>query len=223
MRFSQALRRKIALTSGRYVTATDAVWSHPEFRTLYPNLLSVVHAVARASVPLMEAARDALQAHPDDSVTSALDAYLHRHIPEETGHDQWVLDDLAVLGHTETLGMNSWSSVATLIGAQYYWLRHLHPLTLLGYIAVIEGQPVDAAFVQEVGQRHGLPEQSLRAFVRHGRIDIAHSADLDRVLDGLTLTRRQEGWIALSAFHTIAWLTTILQELLERHRDNLAI
>ena len=31
------------------------------------------------------------------------------------------------------------ANVATLVGAQYYWLRHVHPVSLLGHMAVMEG------------------------------------------------------------------------------------
>lgn len=221
MLHSEALRRKIALVSARHAAVSHALWSHHAFGHLYPDLLAVVYGVIRASVPLMEAARDALGGHAQDQLTSALDAYFRRHIPEETGHDEWVLEDLQTLRDgPDPRWSTSSPSVATLVGAQYYWLRHLHPLTLLGYIAVIEGDPVDIALVQDVGRRHGLPESSLRAYVRHGHLDLAHSADLDVLLNTLALTRSQEGWIAQSAFHTVAWLTTILEELLERHRDS---
>ena len=33
------------------------------------------------------------------------------------------------------------SQVATLVGAQYYWLRHYHPISLLGHMMVMEGCP----------------------------------------------------------------------------------
>jgi hypothetical protein len=218
---SQALRRKIALVSARYVAVSRALWSHHAFAHLYPDLLATVHAVTRASVPLMETARQVLRDHPPDTLTSSLDDYFRRHIPEETGHDRWVLEDLRTLrDDVDVLGLASDPSVATLVGAQYYWLRHLHPLTLLGYIAVIEGEPVDVSLVEEVARQHGLSKDSLRAYVRHGHLDVAHSADLDSLLDSLPLTRCQEGWMAQSAFHTVAWLTTILEELLERHRES---
>ena len=29
--------------------------------------------------------------------------------------------------------------VAAMVGAQYYWLRHYHPVSLLGHITAIEG------------------------------------------------------------------------------------
>jgi hypothetical protein len=221
MLHSQALRRKIALVSARHSAVSRALWSHHAFAHLYPDLLAVVHAITRASVPLMEAAREVLGGHPQDSLTSALDEYFCRHIVEEVGHDQWVLDDLMILrGDPDPLHSASFASVATLVGAQYFWLRHLHPLTLLGYIAVIEGEPVDIPLVQQAGQQHGVPTDSLRAYVRHGHLDVAHSADFDVLLNTLPLTRRQEGWIAQSAFHSVAWVTTILEELLERHRES---
>jgi hypothetical protein len=221
MRPSEALRRKIGLFSARHAAASHALWSHRAFGWIYPDLLSTVHAVTRASVPLMETARAVLRGHPQGLLTASLDNYFRRHIREEAGHDQWVFEDLKILrDNPDPFGSAGSASVATLVGAQYYWLRHLHPLTLLGYIAVIEGEPVDTALVQNVGRQHGLPKDSLRAYIRHGRLDVAHSADLDLLLNSLELTRCHEGWIAQSAFHTVGWLTTILEELLERHCES---
>ena len=106
-----------------------------------------------------------LSGHAQDPLTSSLDG-ISGHIPEEVGHDLWVLEDLKTLrADLGPLHSASSASVASLVGAQYDWLRHLHPLTLLGYIAVIEGEPVDIALVQNVGQQHGLPgTRSARTF-----------------------------------------------------------
>ena len=32
-------------------------------------------------------------------------------------------------------------AVAALVGAQYYWVLHHHPVALLGYIGLLEGYP----------------------------------------------------------------------------------
>ena len=32
-------------------------------------------------------------------------------------------------------------SVAGLVGSQYYWILHHHPVAFLGYVALMEGYP----------------------------------------------------------------------------------
>ena len=67
---------------------------------LYPEYLVTSHCIIRASVPLMEAGRErALALADDDPVAAALAPYYEHHIPEELSHhDDWLLDDLEVLG-----------------------------------------------------------------------------------------------------------------------------
>src|SRR2546429_520773 len=38
-------------------------------------------------------------------------------------------------------------STARAVGAQYYWIRHHHPVALLGYVAVLEGRPPSVEFL----------------------------------------------------------------------------
>jgi hypothetical protein len=66
--------------------------------------------------------------------------YLERHIEEERHHDEWTLDDLAAVGiePAQTLAIRPTANVAALVGAQYYWILHHHPVALLGYMATLE-------------------------------------------------------------------------------------
>ena len=47
--------------------------------------------MARATVPLMEAAIEQLRSRPTGPVTADLIDYFTRQIPQETGHDGWLL------------------------------------------------------------------------------------------------------------------------------------
>ena len=39
------------------------------------------------------------------------------------------------------------ATAAALVGAQYYWIRHVHPVALLGYVMLLEGYPPSAGTV----------------------------------------------------------------------------
>ena len=55
-------------------------------------------------------------------------------------------------------------SAAALAGAQYYWIRHVHPVAILGFIAVLEGTPPDVEFFENLADRIGLPRQAFSNF-----------------------------------------------------------
>jgi hypothetical protein len=210
------LRAKISFASGELSRVADTLWNHPAFATVYPNYLFCNHAVVRASVPVMRAALAAASERPGDPVAAGLVEYLSEHIPEEMHHDDWLLEDIGVLGisATECWERHPPSSVAALVGAQYYWAAHVHPVAVLGYIAVLEGNPPDLEHVSGVAARSGVPLAAFSTLVRHAEIDPFHRSALDQTLDRLPLTDAHASLVGVSAFHTIHWLTRVLQDAL---------
>ena len=94
----------------------------PRIADLFPEYLFTVHCIIRASVPLMETARKrARELAPNDPVGAALAPYLDEHIPEERDHDEWLLEDLEVLGKDRSaiLARPPSPTVAAAVGAQY--------------------------------------------------------------------------------------------------------
>lgn len=218
--FSSRLRAKIDLVGGRRRAAARDLWNHPQFAELFPDLLFRIHSIIRASVPLMEAGcRRAEQMTDSDPVAALLADYLRKHIPEELGHDDWVLEDLEVLGanREDVLARQPSSTVAALVGAQYYWIFHHHPIALLGYIAVLEGSPPKIENLEEVIARTGLPEEAFSAYRKHAHLDIIHSGDLDDLLDRLPLRREHSSVIGVSATQTVHLLGRSVEEMVARH------
>lgn len=216
MSHSTLLRSKIQLTCTDMQQAFDEVWRHPELPNLFPSFLILLHQIMRASVPLMEAAhRESLRMAPDDPVAAALADYFEKHIDEERDHDAWTLDDLESIGFTreEVLGRTPLPDVASFIGAQYYWLHHHHPVTQMGYIAVLEGSPPSVAHIERLKKVTGLPDDAFRTYAFHGDVDPHHTEDLDRALDAMPLTRWHAGLIGMSAAHTGRGLADSLRAL----------
>ena len=214
---SRLVRAKVRMVGERLDAAALLLWNHPRFADVYPKYLFHNHAVVRASVPLMRAALARARADfGDDPVGQGLAAYLSHHIPEEMHHDEWLLDDLAVLGIGRSTVLN-WTpppSVATLVGAQYYWIAHFHPVAILGYIAVLEGTPPVAEDIEAVARRNGMPVEAFSTLVRHARLDPHHRDDLNDALDGLPLTAAHKALLGVSAFHTVHWLSRVVEEAL---------
>jgi hypothetical protein len=204
------------MASGGLRAASVALWDGPDFARLYAPYLLDLHAIIRASVPVMEAALDCARSRAShDTVAAALAEYLSAHVREEMDHDEWLIDDLKVLGIDRDTVMRRIpsSAVASLVGAQYYWIRHYHPVAVLGYVAVLEGSPPDERHIAAVAQTTGLPLASFTTMLKHARLDPYHCDDLDRFIDSLTLTREHSALMGVSAFHTVHALCRVVEEV----------
>lgn len=212
---SALLRLKLELATDDYHSAASALWSHPKLRVLFPDYLYRIHSIIRASVPIMEAARDrAVELAREDEVCAALACYLVQHVPEERHHDDWLLDDLEMLGvsRASVWARQPSATVAALVGAQYYWIHHHHPVAVLGYIAVLEGTPPTEAHVHRVQQQTGLPADAFRTFIKHARLDPHHRDDLNDALDDMPISPSQEELVTVNAIETQHWLARSLME-----------
>jgi pyrroloquinoline quinone (PQQ) biosynthesis protein C len=215
---SERLRRRIELVLPALVVAGRRLVAHPSVRALYPEYLVTSHWIIRASVPLMEAARARAEALSEtDATAAALARYLDEHIPEEIGHDEWLLDDLETLGidRASVLARPPSTTVAAVVGAQYYYVLHHHPVALLGYIALLEGYPPSAELVDELAARTGYDAGAFRTLRIHAELDPGHRAELDATLDRLPLTREQATVISLSALYSVDGLARSLDEVIE--------
>ena len=171
-------------------------------------------------VPLMETALEraqALAAH--DPVADGLAAYLDRHIPEEMHSDEpggAVLDDLEALGvdAAEVRAQLPPPKVADLVGAQYYWILHHHPVAILGFLE-LEAYHAQTATLERLIERTGLPRDGFRQFLLHAKLDVAHARELHRVLDSLPLEPWHERLITTSALQTIASVVDLLLDVVE--------
>lgn len=216
---SDVLWSKIRLAEGRLVSASNRFWTHPDLATLFPHFLVQLHRVMQSGISLMRAARDRALSLPNDPVASLVASYLEVHIDEEKDHDQWLLDDIATLGilAEDVFGATPLPSVVSLLGAQYFWMFHIHPVTVFGYLIVLEGYPPLVEQLEEIQARTGLPTTAFRCLKSHAEDDPDHIAALNRTLDEMPLTQEQSKFLALSAFHTIDAVASILEELTETY------
>jgi Iron-containing redox enzyme len=218
---AEELRRKIGVLLPRLLEASERLLEHPDVRELYPEYLFTSHCVIRASVPLMEAAKTrAEELARGDPVAAALVPYLEEHIPEELDHDEWLLADLEVLGvdRAGVLARPPSPTVAALVGAQYYWILHYHPVGLLGYIAVFEGYPPSPEMIDRLIASTRYPREAFRTMIGHAELDPGHRDELDRLLDGLPLTREQSTVVGLSGMYSADAFASAIDEVTEEAR-----
>ncbi|MFF3448479.1 iron-containing redox enzyme family protein [Streptomyces sp. NPDC002667] len=211
-----SLRLQLSLAQPVLRAATARMWqSGPGLPDRYRRYLRAMHQVIRASVPLMERAAARCEALPQDPVAEPLGRYLRAHAEEERGHDDWLLADAAATGTPpgELTDAVPAAHVAALVGAQYYWLEHGHPVALLGYIAVLEGNAPAPGLAGRLARETGLTRAAFETVRLHADLDDGHSADLDLLIDRLPLDTAQRTLVAVSALHTVASLAELFDRI----------
>jgi hypothetical protein len=215
---SERLRQKIALVLPAFGATAWRIWDSPSIAALYPEYLCTMHGIVRSSVPLMQAAIDRARELDGDPVAAGVLEYVSGHIDEERGHDEWVLQDLEATGRDreEPLRRIPPPSIASVVGSQYYWIRHHHPVALMGHIAVMEGYPPSVAFAELLQERTGYGTDAFRSLARHAMLDVHHRNEFLEAVDGLPLGEEHEQLIGVSALHTINGLIAVFDDILER-------
>lgn len=186
---------------------------------IYPEYLFWLYAIMLGIGAVMETAlARAAVMRAVDPVASGLAPYLEQHIAEERGHDAWVLEDLKAIGADTTAIERRipHPAIAELIGAQYYWVLHSHPVAVLGYLAVAEGGPSMAPMVKRLQLATAQADPAFRTLSEHADLDPFHGDEVYGVIDALPLTRALEQLITVSAMSTAGSMSRALEEVLDR-------
>lgn len=214
---SETLKLKIHLAEPRLELASHAFWEHRRLGDLFPDYLFRLYCSMRATVPLMEAARQHARALAHSCpVAARLVPYFTRHVREEYRHDEWMLDDMETLGmrRAEVLARTPDPEVAALIGTLYYWVLYAHPVALLAFFAVTEGSPMSSDTLDRIANTRHIPRDALRTLYKHAVLDVRHGQDVFRVLDSLPLTAEHEALLGLAAVVAIEQLSVVIEGLL---------
>ena len=208
MRLSKLLQEDTKQNIGRSADTNRRLPFEPQLESRYVAYLALLHAVVRASVPLMQSALLKCQGEKD----RLLIRYLEKQIVEESDHDSWILEDVRHLNadYMDLFAQNPPDAIWNLVGSQYYIIQHLDKVGLLGYIAALETHPPDASAVYEVAMASGLPQKAFRTLVHHSHVDSSHVEFLDLTLDGLNLSLKQRDLIRQNAMRTAIGMRSIL-------------
>ena len=211
---SEVLHFKMQLTCRPLAEALQRHWQREDAAEAFVAFLILFHQIIRASVPLMVAARDEARSR-SDPLCADLATYLDGHIAEEQDHDDWLLNDLNAAGaERETvLARTPLPRVASMVGAQYYWIHHHHPVAVLGYIAVLESNPPSVAHIDRIKRQSGLPDAAFDSYRMHGEADHDHMASFNSALDQLPLTPALAGLIGMSMANTAQLLAECIDGL----------
>jgi pyrroloquinoline quinone (PQQ) biosynthesis protein C len=156
------------ITRERYVAFLTQAWHH-----------------VRHTVPLLMAVGARL---PDQH--AALRKDVMHYLEEETGHDDWILNDIAAAGGDRVAAANSLPNVETDAMIAYAWdtVQRRNPVGFFGMVYVLEGTSVSLAVraADEIQKTLGLPPSAFTYLRSHGTLDLEHIEHLGGIVDALT-------------------------------------
>ncbi len=149
----------------------------------YRHLLLELYAVVWHFNPVCAAAASRL-----DDRWRDIRYFLYGHMHEESGHEQWVMNDLAAIGVDEAQVRAHAPSPWTLgmIGYNHWAVERRHPCAVLGMLYTLEviasvyGGPFASA-IQESLLLDG--ERGVSFIASHATMDARHMAELRQVLN----------------------------------------
>ena len=143
---------------------------HIDGRDAFVAYLKFAHGIMRATSSLL-----ALAAHQS---RNALHDFYVAKLEEEEDHADWLDEDIKLLGETPSRIDHGAAATA---GAQYYYLHHVGPQALLGYMAALEFRPMPLEGVEALEKLYGAP--ALRTVRHHAVADIEHAKALAAMID----------------------------------------
>ena len=166
-------------------------------RQAYIDYLGQAYHHVRHTVPLMQAAKARLD---DDHVRfrTALDEY----IEEETGHEEWILDDIAAAGGDADAVRRSQPNEATelMVAYAYDQVQRGNPMSFFGMVYVLEGTSIQLADMgaKAVQTSLGLPPAAFRYLTSHGALDIEHMAFFENLMNEVSSPEDQRAIVHMA-------------------------
>lgn len=151
----------------------------------YIAFLTEAYHHVKHTVPLLKLLKATLpQRH------AWLYAPLDEYIDEETGHDQWILNDLAACGENAQAVSKGAPSHATevMVAYAYDTIMRGNPMGFWGMVHVLEGTSVSLALraADAIQTALGLPNAAFTYLRSHGILDQTHTAHFEQLMEQLT-------------------------------------
>lgn len=155
------------ISRARYIAYLTEAWHH-----------------VRHTVPLLMA----VGARLPDRHGKLRNDLLH-YLEEETGHDDWILNDIEAAGGDRRAVVASLPNVETDAMVAYAWdtVQRRNPVGFFGMVHVLEGTSVALALrvADGIERSLGLPTSAFTYLRSHGTLDLEHIEHLGGILDGL--------------------------------------
>ncbi|MFG6416709.1 TenA family transcriptional regulator [Roseateles sp. DC23W] len=148
----------------------------------YLAFLREAYHHVRHTVPLLRATRDALPAR-----NAWLRGPLDEYIEEETGHDEWILNDIRAAGGDADAVRHGPPNHATevMVAYAYDTIARINPLGFFGMVHVLEGTSVSLALLaaDAIQKPLSLPDAAFSYLRSHGTLDQEHTAHFELLMD----------------------------------------
>lgn len=191
-----------------------AVFDGTASRELYLAFLTQTYHYVVETTPLLRAGARAL-AGRGDALGQEMHARFAEHAREETGHEQWLLDDIAALGADveaakradPSPAVKAYTAMVRAFGASR------RPLGLLGVAFLLEGvsEQLGGRTAEAMKRRSSIPniERALSFVETHGTTDVGHMEEGRRTLRKLA-DPRDRAAVRLCAEATAFYYTELL-------------
>lgn len=142
-------------------------------RDTYVAYLTEAYHHVSHTVPLLTAARDRM-----DEAHAPFRAALDEYIAEETGHEQWILNDIARSGgDAEAVRTGApRASTELMVAFAYDYVSRINPMGMFGMVYVLEGTSIALAThgAGAVSKALGLGPECFSYLSSHGSLDQEH-------------------------------------------------
>jgi thiaminase len=112
------------------------------------------------------------------------------YIEEETGHQEWILNDIANCGYDKEAARNSKPAAATELMVAYAWdmVSRVNPLGFFGMVHVLEGTSIRIAdkAADAIRAKLELPRKAFSYLYSHGSLDQDHVKFFEGLMDKIT-------------------------------------
>lgn len=150
-------------------------------RDLYLAFLTQAYHHVRHTVPLLMAVGACL---PERH--AGLRHEILHYLEEETGHDEWILNDIESAGGDCKAAAASQPAIATdaMVAYAYDMAMRRNPVGFFGMVYVLEGTSVSMALLaaDRIQQALGLPDKAFSYLRSHGALDQEHVHHLAGIL-----------------------------------------
>lgn len=117
------------------------------------------------------------------------------YIEEETGHQEWILNDIAATGGDREAVRSSLPQPATEIMVAYAYdtVQRRNPVGFFGMVLVLEGTSITLATqaASAIQQALDLPDQAFSYLRSHGALDVGHMDFFRTLMDRLDTADEQ--------------------------------
>lgn len=132
--------------------------------------------------------------------------FLYKHMEEEAGHEEWVLNDLLAMGVDRQFALTAAPTLRLLglTGYNYWMADRRHPCAVLGMVYALEviasvyGGPITSAIKESLLLES---DRGISFISSHATLDAEHMADLRVVMNQIHDNEAKDAIVEATAFN----------------------